>query len=97
MITSVVAIPARLDTHHIFSVDKFYWEGSQTRPHFTLRLRELRCRAYRSVPLGKDTTKPAQTKALAVSFLLANAHVASCGWLGIHEVALQASGFGVKS
>jgi len=66
MITSIVAIPARLDTHHIFSVDKFYWEGSQTRPHFTLRLRELRCRGYRSVPLGKDTTKLDQTEALAI-------------------------------
>jgi len=31
---------------------------------------------------------------LAVSFLLANAHVASCGWLGIHEAHLQAFGFG---
>jgi hypothetical protein len=28
-------------------------------------------------------------------FLLANAHVASCGWLGIHEAHLQAFGFGV--
>jgi len=26
-------------------------------------------------------------------FLLANAHVASCGWLGIHEAHLQAFGF----
>jgi hypothetical protein len=33
---------------------------------------------------------------LAVSFLLANAHVASCGWLGIHEAHLQAFGFGVN-
>jgi hypothetical protein len=62
---------------------------------FTFRLRELRRRWYRSVPLGKDTTKLAQTTALAVSFLLANAHVASCGWLGIHEAHLQAFGFGL--
>ncbi|HMD55392.1 MAG TPA: hypothetical protein VKJ65_12660, partial [Phycisphaerae bacterium] len=32
---------------------------------------------------------------LAVSFLLASAHVASCGWLGIHEAHLQAFGFWV--
>jgi hypothetical protein len=32
---------------------------------------------------------------LAGSFLLANAHVASCGWLGIHEAHLQAFGFWV--
>jgi len=31
---------------------------------------------------------------LCITFLLANAHVASCGWLGIHEAALQASGLG---
>jgi len=32
---------------------------------------------------------------LVVSFLLANARVAGCGWLGIHEADLQASGFGI--
>jgi len=32
---------------------------------------------------------------LAGSFLLANAHVACCGWLGIHEAYLQAFGFGL--
>ena len=36
--------------------------GAQTRTHFALRLRELRRRFYRSAPLGKDTTKSAQTK-----------------------------------
>jgi hypothetical protein len=30
-----------------------------------------------------------------LSFLLANAHVASCGWLGIHEADYEAFGFGV--
>jgi len=68
--------------------------GSQKRTDCAPWLRELRRRLYRSVPLGKDTTKSAQTAALAVSFLLANAHVASCGWLGIHEADLQAFGFG---
>jgi len=27
-------------------------------------------------------------------FLLANAHVAGCGWLGIHEANYEAFGFG---
>jgi len=30
-------------------------------------------------------------------FLLANAHVASCGWLGIHEAHLQAFGLRAAS
>jgi hypothetical protein len=64
--------------------------------YFAFRLRELRRRLYRSVPLGKDTTKPAQTQHSPFSFLVANAHVAGCGWLGIHEADLQAFGFGTE-
>jgi hypothetical protein len=30
---------------------------------------------------------------LCITFLLANAHVASCGWLGIHEADHEAFGF----
>jgi len=38
----------------------------------------------------------AQTKTRRFRSSLANAHVASCGWLGIHEVGLQAFGFPVN-
>ena len=60
---------------------------------FSSRLRELRRPLYRSVALGKHTTGRLKQNS-PLPFLLANAHVASCGWLGIHEADLQAFGFG---
>jgi len=60
---------------------------------FSSRLRELRRPLYRSVALGKHTTGRLKQNS-PLPFLLANAHVASCGWLGIHEADLQAVGLG---
>jgi len=69
--------------------------GSQART-YAFRLRELRRPLYRSVALGKHTTGRLKQNS-PLPFLLANAHVAGCGWLGIHEAHLQAFGFGMAS
>ena len=67
------------------------------------------CRRKRILPSGfvncaADFTAPLRlarmlrvgsNKNSPLPFLLANAHVASCGWLGIHEAHLQAFGFGL--
>jgi hypothetical protein len=44
-------------------------------------------RLARMLRVGSNKNSP-------LPFLLANAHVASCGWLGIHEADYEAFGFG---
>jgi hypothetical protein len=44
-------------------------------------------RLARMLRVGSNKNSP-------LPFLLANAHVASCGWLGIHEADLKAVGLG---
>ena len=46
--------------------------------------RRIPPRLYGSVPLGKDATGRLKHKTRRFRSSLANAHVARCGWLGIH-------------
>jgi hypothetical protein len=56
---------------------------------------ERAIRAMTQSSSGSAQWRTAHNFHLGITFLLANAHVASCGWLGIHEAHLQAFGFGV--
>jgi len=57
---------------------------------------ERAIRAMTQSSSGSAQWRTAHNFHLGITFLLANAHVASCGWLGIHEAHLQAFGFGVN-
>jgi hypothetical protein len=56
----------------------------------------VNCAAHYTAPLRlASILRVGSNKNSPLSFLLANAHVASCGWLGIHEADYEAFGFGV--
>ena len=54
---------------------------------------ERAIRAMTQSSSGSAQWRTAHNFHLGITFLLANAHVASCCWLGIHEAHLQAFGF----
>jgi len=54
----------------------------------------LNCAAHDTAPFRlARMLRVGSNKNSPLPFLLANAHVASCGWLGIHEADYEAFGF----